>query len=191
MQSWIKVKTMKKYIAFLRGINVGGHHKVPMADLRSELEKLGFENISTILNSGNIIFDAKSDDLETIERTTSLHLEAHFGFPIPTIVKKLEAIYDLFLSDPFKNITLTKDLRFYVSFLRNDVESDLKLPWASDDQAFRIIDIHDNSILSVLDISVTKTPKAMEVLEKSYGKNITTRNWNTIKRVAKKLEASN
>ncbi|MGY8913954.1 MAG: DUF1697 domain-containing protein, partial [Flavobacteriales bacterium] len=45
------------YIAFLRGINVGGHHKVPMAVLKTEFEKLGFKNIVTLLNSGNILFE--------------------------------------------------------------------------------------------------------------------------------------
>lgn len=47
---------MNRYVAFLRGINVSGHHKVPMADLRKEMEKLNFEKVITILNSGNIIF---------------------------------------------------------------------------------------------------------------------------------------
>ena len=46
------------YVAFLRGINVGGHHKVPMQELRDRLPELGFANIQTILNTGNIIFDA-------------------------------------------------------------------------------------------------------------------------------------
>ena len=48
---------LHKYVALLRGINVGGHHKVPMAELRKELENLGFTNIVTILNSGNVIFE--------------------------------------------------------------------------------------------------------------------------------------
>jgi len=79
----------EKYVAFLRGINVGGHHKVPMADLRKELEKLGFENVETLLNSANIIFEAISDYEENLEKKISAHLEKSFGFPIPTIVRKI------------------------------------------------------------------------------------------------------
>jgi len=60
------LKRKEKYVAFLRGINVGGHHKVPMADLRKELEKLGFENVMTLLNSGNIIFEVISDYEENL-----------------------------------------------------------------------------------------------------------------------------
>ena len=179
------------YIAFLRGINVGGHHKVPMAELRKEMEKLNFEKVETLLNSGNIIFDAVGDDVVGLEKTISAHLEKTFGFSIPTILRKSETIYELLDKDPFKEVILTKDIRLYVSFLREDKETDLQLPWASDDNSFKIIDKYDKTIVSVLDLSIGKTPKAMGVLEKNFQKdNITTRNWNTIKRIENKLEAS-
>ncbi len=180
-------KSKAKYIAFLRGINVGGHHKVPMVDLRSKLEKLGFENVLTLLNSGNVIFDAISDTTEELEKTISKHLEKVFGFPIPTIVRKSETIYSLLDKAPFKDVLLTKDIRLYVSFLKKDIEANLQLPWTSDDNSFKIIDKIDKTVVSVLDVSVSKTPKAMEVVERYFGKDITTRNWNTIKRIEKKL----
>lgn len=183
-------KVKEKYVAFLRGINVGGHHKVPMAQLREEMEKLNFENVVTLLNSGNIIFDTIADESEVLEKTISQHLEKTFGFPIPTIVRKSEMIYKLMGNNPFKDIILTKDIRLYVSFLRKDTESTLQLPWTSDDNSFKIIDKVDGTIVSVLDLSVSKTVKGMEVLERNFGKDITTRNWNTIKRVAKKLDAN-
>ena len=99
-------------------------------------------------------------------------------------------IYKLMSNNPFKDIILTKDIRLYVSFLRKDTESALQLPWTSDDNSFKIIDKIDGTIVSVLDLSVSKTIKGMEVLERNFGKDITTRNWNTINRVAKKLDAN-
>jgi len=178
-----------KYVAFLRGINVGGHHKVPMAHLQKELKKLDFKNIVTLLNSGNILFDAMSDDIEKLEKTISEHLEKAFGFPIPTILRKSEVIYELLDSNPFKDVILTKDIRLYVSFLQRDTETDLQLPWVSDDKSYKIIGIGDKSIWSVLDLSIAKTPKAMEVIKRYFGSDITTRNWNTIVRIEKKLKA--
>lgn len=177
----------EKYIAFLRGINVGGHHKVPMAELRTEMEKLGFENVITILNSGNIIFDGPSDTPENIEKILSAHLQKVFGFAIPTMVRTADMILALLQADPFSNEQVTKDIRLYISFLRSDKEAGLSIPWSSEDGSYRILDKRDKMIISVLDVSVTKTPKAMEALEKNYGKDITTRNWNTIKRIEKKL----
>jgi uncharacterized protein (DUF1697 family) len=175
--------TKEKYVAFLRGINVGGHHKVPMAELRAELEKLNFKNIVTLLNSGNIIFE--SNDIN-LENKISEQLEKSFGFPIPTIVRKSEMISELLNNNPFKNVKITKDIRLYVSFLQKNNATKLKLPWKSSDNSYIIIEKREQSIFSVLNLSVSKTPKAMEALEKYYGKDITTRNWNTIERVGKK-----
>nr|WP_330399732.1 DUF1697 domain-containing protein [Peptostreptococcus faecalis] len=59
---------MKRYTAFLRGINIGGKNKVTMADLKSEFEKLGFEEVKTYLNSGNVAFSSNEDDIEKCTR---------------------------------------------------------------------------------------------------------------------------
>ena len=175
----------EKFVAFLRGINVGGHHKVPMAELRKELEKLGCQNIVTLLNSGNIVFEAISSDLAVLEKTISEHLERSFGFPVPVIIRTSEIISSSIKEQPFKDVTLTKDIRLYVSFLREEIQTDLILPWTSTDKSFTIIDIKDKTIFSVLDLSISKTPKAMLSLERYFGKDITTRNWNTIERLGK------
>lgn len=180
-------KEVKKYVAFLRGINVGGHHKVPMAELRKEMEKLGFQKVETLLNSGNVVFEATTYDLEKLEVTISEALEKAFGFAIPTLLRRAEMINQLLNKDPFKDVTPSKDIRLYVSFLRNDPTIDLHLPWMSDDNSFKIIEETDKTILSILDLSSSKTPKAMDALERYFGKDITTRNWNTLKRLEKKI----
>jgi len=183
------MKNSVKYVAFLRGINVGGHHKVPMAELKKELQKLELENIVTLLNSGNIIFDSAGESLSSLEKKVSEHLEKSFGFSIPTIIRKSELIYELLSKNPFKDVKLTKDIRLYVSFLRKNDNTKLKLPWISSDNSYKVIGKSDKTILSVLDLSISRTPKAMETLEKNFGKDITTRNWNTIERIGKKLKA--
>jgi len=180
-------KLLKKHIAFLRGINVGGHHKVPMAELRVALKKLGFENITTLLNSGNVIFNAKNCNTENLEELISKKLKQTFGFPIPTIVRNVETIQQLYNVAPFKDVIVHKDIRLYISFLKKDTQTELTLPWQSADNAFTIVAKNDKTILSILDLSVSKTPKAMHNLEKFYGKDITTRNWKTIERIANKL----
>lgn len=166
---------------------MGGHHKVPMAELKIELQKLGCENVVTLLNSGNIIFEAPSENVPNLEMRISTHLEKYFGFSIPTIIRTSKNILDLLEALPFNKIELTKDTRFYVSLLRNNNEGDLKLPWKSLDNSYEIISKQDNTVCSVLDISITKTPKAMSAFEKFYGKDVTTRNWKTIERIGLKI----
>lgn len=177
----------QKYIAFLRGINVGGHKKVPMADLKKTLADMGGENVITLLNSGNVIFDMDSDTEQNLEKRISQQLEQTFGFPIPVLIRTAEGIQYLFQTDPFKGVEVHKDIRLYVSFLREDKQLNLPMPWSSEDGSFKILSDNDRSILSILDLSISGTPQAMEFLEKQYGKDITTRNWKTINRIMGKL----
>lgn len=180
-------KQTERHIAFLRGINVGGHHKVPMADLRIVFEELKFENVVTLLNSGNVIFDTAVNDQEDLEILISEKLENTFGFHIPTIIRKSKTINELYEAAPFQSVTIDKNIRLYVSFLKNDDASDLELPWTSPDSSYKIVQKKDRVILSILDLSVSQTPDAMKFLEQYFGKNITTRNWKTIERIIKKL----
>ena len=174
------MRSKGKYVAFLRGINVGGHHKVPMADLKAELKKINLNNIITLLNSGNVLFESDENNLE---HKVSEHLEKVFGFPIPIIIRKSEMIVEILNNDPFKDIIISKDIRLYVTFLKNEVLTELTLPWKSLDNSYEIIGKTGKTLFSVLDLSRSKTGNAMDGLEKHYGKEITTRNWNTISRI--------
>ncbi len=178
---------MTKFVAFLRGINVGGNHKVPMQELKDILLNMGFENIITLLNSGNVIFEAKPTEIAELESLIAQQLNSSFGFPIPVIIRSAENLKQLIQSDPFKGITVTKETRLYLSFLRKSPQIELQLPWISEDKSFRILKIDEANIISILDLSIGKTVKGMEDLEKLFGKDITTRNWNTILRIGEKL----
>lgn len=178
---------MERYVTFLRGINVGGHHKLPMAELKLVFNDLGFQNTTTLLNSGNAIFDAPNTNIKKLEDQIGAALEHKFGFPVPTIVRTASFIQALGDLNPFETITVTKDIRLYVSFLQEDTNPEITLPWSSVDQAYQILSKIEQTIISVLDVSITNTPKAMEALEKFYGKGITTRNWNTITKILQKI----
>ena len=176
-----------KYIAFLRGINVTGHHKVPMAELRKEFTKLGFTNVITLLNSGNVIFESKPGSEESFEQSIAVHLEKVFGFYIPVLIRNANDIIELTDSEPFKNIELTKDIRLYISFMKEKTNVDISIPWSTEDNSFQILEIRNRTIISVVNLTNTQTTKAMEILEKFFGKDITTRNWNTVMRISGKL----
>lgn len=175
------------YIALLRGINVGGHHKVPMAELKDLLKNQGYSNIVTLLNSGNVIFQANKQDCSSLELKLASLLEKHFGFAIPTLLRTTKELQDILSSKAFNNIEVTKDIRLYVSFIKHTPDKHIDLPWVSKDESYRIVDFKNRAIFSYLDVSKTPTPKAMGILESYYGKDITTRNWNTINKIASKL----
>lgn len=170
-------------IGFLRGINVGGHHKVPMADLRKKLNELGCDSTRTLLNTGNFVFETKQTNIQDLEHKIEVSLSQFFGFPIPVILRNQKEIFDLVGEDPFATINLHENIRLYVSFLKNIAEIGLAIPYTSNDKTYQIISIKNKTIFSVLDLTTSNTPKGMEDLEKLFGKNITTRNWNTIKKI--------
>jgi uncharacterized protein (DUF1697 family) len=179
----------QKYVALLRGINVGGHHKVPMAALRGTLEAMGFTGVQTLLNSGNVIFEGTKELPEMLEQKIGIQLENTFGFPIPVLIRKSDDIQKIISADPFKEVSIHKDIRLYITFLKEIPQDIPNLPWVSSDGAYRIVEIKDSigAVCSILDLSQSKTLIAMDVLEKFFGKNITTRNWNTIIRIKERL----
>src|SRR5690606_14198274 len=107
------MKETTKYVAFVRGINVGGHHKLPMADLKAEIHSLGFTEIETLLNSGNLIFSSTEKEESSLEERIAEHLEKTFGFPVPVLVRKGDELLRLFSADSFEGIEVTPDIRLY------------------------------------------------------------------------------
>lgn len=73
----------QRYVALLRGVNVGGKNRVPKAEFRAVLESLGFSDVVIYINSGNAVFSSDTPPDTTVVQAA---LEAHFGFPIPTLV---------------------------------------------------------------------------------------------------------
>lgn len=177
---------MKTYVAFLRGINVGGHHKVPMMDLKCLLEKNNYKNVTTLLNSGNIIFDGDEASAEEIQQQLSCMLEEEFGFSIPTLVKSKSEIVTILEQNPFQAISLNKDLKLYVSFVFDPLQKQENLK-NLETESFKIIETTSNEIYSVLNTTKGKTTKAMENMDRHFNKSLTTRNWNTVVRIGKKL----
>ena len=92
---------MKVYIALLRGINVGGHKKVPMAELREVLTTSGLENVQTYIQSGNVIFQSSEENKVKLEAIINKAINAHFGFDIPVLVRSKEEIKAILDDCPF------------------------------------------------------------------------------------------
>lgn len=95
-ERYVEVSTnMKRYIAFLRGINISGKNKVPMAELKEVFEKLGFTEVKTYLNSGNVIFSSDEDDIRNFTNQIERELKNQFDFDIPVFVISKEKLEDI------------------------------------------------------------------------------------------------
>lgn len=115
---------MIRTVAFLRAINVGGHRKIKMADLRAELEALGLTNVATYIASGNVVFDAAGGDRRHLEKRIEDRIAAAFGFDVPTFVRTAAELKAVAAARPFGDTSADEDANRYVAFLREPVPAE-------------------------------------------------------------------
>ncbi len=156
------MKQRSRYVALLRGIGPA-NPSMRNEKLRWLFESLGFENVRTILSSGNVLFETDNNDMKALEEIIERALPDKLGFTSTVIIRSLEQLQQLIYSDPFKGQQDKPNSRFNVTFLKKGGE-----------------------VLSVIDITSTRTPEVMVKLEKEHGKEITTRTWKTVGKIARK-----
>lgn len=170
-----------EYTAFLLGINVG-RRVVKMAELKALTEKLGYKKVRTVLASGNLIFEAGSAKPAAVEKKLVPAMEKHFGFKIEVIIRSTTELKKILKLDPFKKVSVNKNTRLYVTFLSAKPLKREKPRKIS--SQYEILKVTPGEVYSHLEISdVLKTPDIMKEMGTSYGKKITTRNWNTLRKI--------
>ena len=90
-----------RYVALLRGINVGGNTMIKMTELKAVLEGLGFENVVTYINSGNIGFDAKKTPEEKLVIMIEMSILNDFEKDVPVMVREQDAITGIISNNPY------------------------------------------------------------------------------------------
>jgi uncharacterized protein (DUF1697 family) len=107
---------MTIYIALLRGINVGGHHKMKMADLKNLLELMGLQKVKTYIQSGNVLFESE-EGAELLSKKTEEKLNHTFGFPVPVVLRTAEELQQIIKDCPYSTDSLSEGESVQVAFL--------------------------------------------------------------------------
>jgi uncharacterized protein (DUF1697 family) len=110
------------YVALLRGINVGGRNLVSMRALKASFERLGFEDVATYINSGNVIFRSRATDRRALERRIDLMLSREHGLPIKTVVRSAADMARL-VETIDESWRIDSRWRYNVIFLRHTIDS--------------------------------------------------------------------
>lgn len=175
---------MKRYVALLRGINVGGNNKVSMQDLKKVFEELGFVDVSTYINSGNVIFSSdKSVDAQKIEKG----LEKCFGFSIKVVVRTAENIQKLAKEIPigWKN---DADMKTDVLFLWDEFNKKETIELLNSKENIDTLLYFDGAIVwHILRENYNKSAMHAFIGSVVY-KNMTARNINTVRKLAEMLQ---
>jgi uncharacterized protein (DUF1697 family) len=173
---------METYISILRGINVGGHRKIKMADLRKMYEKMGFADVKSYIQSGNVIFKTERKNIPSLEKELEEAIEEKFGFDVPVIIREKNEWKQVLDENPFlKTDASTEDL--FVSFLSQTPNADLlKMLEKRETENDQIQLIGKNAFLKIQG-SYHKTPLNNQWLEKTLQVKSTTRNWKGVLKI--------
>ncbi|MES2397824.1 MAG: DUF1697 domain-containing protein, partial [Bacteroidota bacterium] len=113
---------MKTFLSILRGINVSGHKKIPMAELKFLYEELNFENVTTYIQSGNVIFNNKN--AKDLSKQIEQKIFEKYNFKVPVIIRILDEMQKIIEGNPFlkqKDIDLSK---LHVVYLADNPKQD-------------------------------------------------------------------
>lgn len=183
----MKVNENIRYVAFLRGINVGGHALVKMTDLKKAFAEMGFENVRTLLASGNVLFESARTDKRAMAGEIGAGLRKLLNKDVGVALRSRDDLEKIRSADPFRGIAVTPSLRLYVTFLSDPTRPHaIGIPYASPHGEFRILRATSGEVFSAVDLSKGKgTPEALSIIENEFGVNVTTRNWNTVLKALK------
>jgi uncharacterized protein (DUF1697 family) len=175
-----------RYVALLRGI---GPLNPNMRNdkLRGVFESLGFGDVQTVISSGNVVFDADSRDVRALETRIEDAWPEQLGFHSTTIIRTREQMQELAAMNPFGDRADTPATSLQVTFLKREPDVALDVPYTPKTGDYTIVAVRDRVICSVVDLTVSRTPDLMRLLEKMLGKEITTRTWKTVHRILHKV----
>ena len=176
---------MVRYIAFLRGINVGGQKLIKMEKLGRAFTSFGLKNVRTYIQSGNVIFDAADKNPAVLTQKIEKKLHKLLGYNVNVLLRTFREVEDIVKRNPFKGIKPAADIKMYVTFLSKEPAVKLKIPLKSSKEGLEVsrIDNRDAFILSRMVKGRFGFPN--NFLEKELGGPATTRNWTTVNKVIK------
>lgn len=175
---------MTKYISILRGINVGGKRKILMADLKALYEQLGFTNITTYIQSGNVLFDvATKENSKQIGIKISKAIFDKYGFEVPVIIRTIDEIEKAIKNNPFLKNQAVDTANLHLTFLEDipDIshhQKIIEIEFPAD--KFQIIG-KDVFIACAGKYSDSKLTNAF--FESKLKVAATTRNWQTVNKL--------
>ena len=173
---------MVRYVAFLHGINAVGKNPVEMGDLKKHFEALGFEKVSTYLQTGNVLFETDDTGHDTLRQLIEPHLEKQVGFRVPTLIRRFSEIKSAIENNPFDNVRAGEASKWYITFLSdtpaNEVKGSLGV-FSNDSEYARIV----KNEVYIYASNYTKTHFSNSYIERKLGVSATTRNWDTVNKL--------
>ncbi|MBP9668843.1 MAG: DUF1697 domain-containing protein [Candidatus Pacebacteria bacterium] len=172
-----------QYVALLRGINVGGNNKVAMSELKKVCEDLGFAEVRTYINSGNVMFSAPKKSPRVLADTIEKELHKAFGFPIRTVVRDAASIQALAKALPGAWANDTEQ-RTDVLFLWDDYDSKKTLALIKQTPSVDTLQYMPGAIVWHVKRKDINKSGMRDFIGTEVYKHMTARNVNTVRKIA-------
>ncbi|MDE3244221.1 MAG: DUF1697 domain-containing protein [Nitrospirota bacterium] len=169
---------MPRYVAFLRGVSP---MNAKMAEIKRCFEGAGFTDVKTVLSSGNVAFDARATSETALAREVEAAMAKQLGRTFYTIVRPASVLRELTEADPYGAFRLPANAKRVVTFLREPHKARLALPLETD--GVRILIMNGRDVFTAY-VQNPRGPVFMTLIEKTFGANVTTRTWDTVKKCA-------
>lgn len=164
-------------LSLLRGINLGSHNKIPMLELKKLYEDLGYKNVKTYIQSGNVLFESEEADEEKVAGKIEKAILKKFGHEVKVLIRTKEELQALVDKNPFHK----KDAgRLYVSFLEKEADASAAekiAPFKSGAEDFAIV---GREVYLYVPDGYGRTKLSNNLIERKCGMAATTRNWKTV-----------
>ena len=172
-----------RYVALLRGINVGGANMIKMADLKAEFEALGFENVRTYINSGNLAFDAKKSSENKLADKIETAVEALVGRQIAVVVREQKDIKRILQNNPFDG-EFGSHKEMHVLFLKGELQNEKVAQLKAAAFPGERYEVADREIYCHLPTGVADSLLTKGIIDKKLKVVFTGRNWRTVEKIA-------
>ncbi len=175
----------ERYVALMRGINVGGNNKLSMRDLAALFEEAGCSRVVTYIQSGNVIFDAKATIVKKLAGVISARIKEKFGLSVPIVLRTRHDLLDAEKGNPFP--TPARE-RVYVMFLRDKPSAGAILqldPNRSPGDTFKVV----GSSIFMLCENAAKTKLTNAYFDSKLSTISTSRNWRTVLKLVEMVNA--
>ncbi|WP_019424496.1 DUF1697 domain-containing protein [Paenibacillus sp. OSY-SE] len=174
---------MNKYVALLRGINVSGQKIIKMDALKSIFEALAFQNAKTYIQSGNVIFEASVTEPELLAESIEKQLRVELGYEITVVVKTLSELEEVIQHNPFTENEASEG-KLYVSFLSKEPVAEDLAALLSVQNGVDEIRALEREVYILCRQGYGKSQFSNNFIEKKLRVPATTRNWQTVNKLA-------
>lgn len=171
------------YIALLRGINVSGHKLIKMEELRKMFEGMGFKNVRTLIQSGNVIFEAAKTKPESLRKKIEAGLLKFLGYEVTVVIRTIEDLEKIVKEYPFSKIKGHGECKIYVGFIETVPEKTKAAELTKQSDENEMFRINGDNIYLLCRKSFMDSKMSKNIVDKTLKLKTTTRNWNTVNKL--------